>query len=75
MNKFSLLLASIVISSFSVSAYANTEVSQEQIDAITTECTQEAKDAIDQGIYKENCIEDKLQALKAQSGQSQKERS
>ena len=75
MNKVTLLLTALVFSSFSIGSYANTDVSQEQIDVITAECNQEANDATDPAVYKENCIEDRLEVLKEQSGQNQKDES
>lgn len=70
MNKITLQLTTLVLSGFSLGGYANADISQEQIDVITAECTQEATGATDQSVYKENCIEDQLQALKEQSSQN-----
>lgn len=73
MNK--LLLLGLVLTGYSTGLYANTEIAQEQLDVITTECKQEAQGAVDADIYAENCVEEKLQALKEQSGQDVKEKS
>ena len=73
MNK--LLLLGLLLAGFSTGLYANTETSQEQLDVITTECRQEAEGAVDADIYAENCVEEKLQALKEQSGPDEKDKS
>lgn len=75
MNKLSVFLLALSLTGFSVASQANTGVSQAEIDAITAECKQEASGAVDEAIYAENCVEEKLQALQQQSDQSGKEKS
>ena len=70
-----LLLLGLMLTGFSGVLSANTETDQEQINVITAECKQEAEGAIDAAIYAENCVEEKLQALKEKSGQSEKDKS
>ena len=62
-----LLLLGLMLAGFSGFLSANTETGQEQMEAITAECKQEAEGAIDADIYAENCVEEKLQALKEES--------
>lgn len=75
MNKISVYILGLFFAGISANLSATTDIDQSQLDAITTECKQEAKGAVYEDIYAENCVEEKLQALKEQSGQGEKEKS
>ncbi|MFO7603352.1 MAG: hypothetical protein R6X06_06015 [Gammaproteobacteria bacterium] len=75
MNTSSVFLPVLLLASLSAGAQASTEIDPAQVDAITAACNQEARGAIDEKIYAENCIDDRLQALKELAEHKPKEKS